>query len=155
MSFDLIFRAKMTLGDVRLWSRKQNALNHFCGNHCGKEAPTKLQRSHGPLAHSPVSVFWLVRKYLYCLYITDCSRVCEWLGSARSASIRSLGNLHRFEALCSLRVTLIGICISANESLSDRVLHTHIVVTRFIDSPQPKAYSDFDQRHWLQAEVLP
>jgi hypothetical protein len=155
MTFDLIFRAKMTLGGVRLWSRKQNALNHFCGNHCGKESPAKLQMSRGPLAHSPVSVFRSARKYLYCLHITDCSQACEGPGSARGVSIRGLGNLHRFEAFCSLRVTLIGICISANESLRDRVLHTLIVVTRFIDSLQPKAYSDFDQRHWRQAEVLP
>jgi hypothetical protein len=155
MSFDLIFRAKMTLGDVHLWSRKQNALNHFCGNHCGKEALAKLQKSHGPVANLAASAFRSVRKYLYCLYITDCSPICEWLRSVKGAPVRSLGNLHRFEAFCSLRVTLTGICISVNESLRAPVFHTRIVVTRFIDSLQPKAYSDFDQRHWLQAEVLP
>jgi hypothetical protein len=155
MSFDLIFSARMPHGSAYLQRCKRNALNHFCGNHCGKEVLAKLQRSHRPLSCLRASLFRIVRKYLYCLYITDCSPVCDWLGSARSASISGLGNLHRFEAFCSLRVTLIGICISANDSLRDRVLHTHIVVTRFIDSLQPKAYSDFDQRHWLQAEVLP
>ena len=155
MTFDLIFRARMTLGDVHLSSRKQNALNHFCGNHCGKEAPARLQMSRGLLGHSAASALRLVRKYLYYLYITDCSPVCEWLGSAKGVSIRRLGNLHRFEAFCSLRVTLIGLCISVNDHLGDRVLHSHIVATRFIDSLQPKAYSDFDQRHWRQAEVLP
>jgi hypothetical protein len=155
MTFDLIFRARMTLGDVHLSSRKQNALNHFCGNHCGKEAPAKLQMSRGLLVHLAASALRLVRKYLYYLYITDCSPICEWSSSARDVSIRRLGNLHRFEAFCFVRVTLIGICIYVNESLRAPVFHTRIVATPFIDSLQPKAYSDFDQRHWRQAEVLP
>lgn len=155
MSFDRIFPTKMTLGNVHLQRCKQNALNHFCGNHCGKEAPAKLQRSHGPLAHSPAPEAWSVHKYLYCLHVTDLAPIPGRSGSAMSTPVRGLGNLHRFEAFCSLRVTLIGICISANESVRDRVLRTHIVATRFIDSLRPKAYSDFDQRHWLQAEVLP
>jgi hypothetical protein len=155
MSFDLVFSAKMPLRDVLLWSRKQNALNHFCGNRCGKEAPAKLQGSHGRLAHFPAFAFQLAHKCLYFLSITDHPLIRGRLGSAMFASVPSSRNLHRFEAFCSLRVTLIGICISVNESLRHRVLHTHIVVTRFIDSLQPKAYSNFDQRHWLQAEVLP
>lgn len=155
MSFDLIFSAKMARVTSYLQRCKRNALNHFCGNHCGKEAPAKLQRSHPPLAQLPLFVFWLVRKYLYFLYITDCSPVCEWLGSAKGPSIRSLGNLHRFEAFCFVRVTLIGSCISVNASLRGPVFHARTIATRFIDSLQPKAYSDFDQRHWLQAEVLP
>jgi hypothetical protein len=155
MTFDLILRAKMTLGDVHLSSRKQNALNHFCGNHCGKEAPAKLQMSRGLLVRSATSALRLVRKYLCLMPVTDRMPICGWLRSAMFASVPGLGNLHRFEAFCSLRVTLTGLCISANDNLRDRVLHTHIVATRFIDSLHPKAYSDFDQRHWLQAEVLP
>jgi hypothetical protein len=155
MSFDLIFPAKMPRASACLQRCKRNALNHFCGNHCGKEAPAKLQRSHGPLSRFGASAFRLVRKCLYCLYITDCSPVCERPGSAKGTSIPGLSNLHRFEAFCFVRVTLIGSCISVNASLRDPVFHARIVATRFIDSLQPKAYSDFDQRHWLQAEVLP
>ena len=155
MSFDLVFFARVPRESAYLQSRKQNALNHFCGNRCGKEATAKLQMSRGLLRDLGAFAFRAVRKCLYILCVTVFRPACERFGSIGGAPIRGLGNLHRFEAFCSLRVTLVGICISANESLRDRVLHTHIVVTRFIDSLQPKAYSDFDQRHWLQAEVLP
>jgi hypothetical protein len=154
MSFDLVFSAKMPHESAYLQRCKRNALNHFCGNHCGKERLARLQKSHGPVARATASAIQSVPKYLYCLFVTDRRPIHEWQGSARFTFVRGLGNLHRFEAFCSLRVTLIGICISVNESFRDRVLHTHIVATRFIDSLQLKAYSDFDQRHWRQAEVL-
>ena len=155
MSFNLIFPAKMPSESAYLQRCKRNALNHFCGNHCGKERPAELQKSHGPSPPATALAIRSTHKYLYFMLVTDCVSIHEWLGSAILTFARSLGNLHRFEAFCSLRVTLIGICISVNESFRDRVLHTHIVVSRFIDSLEPKAYSDFDQRRWLQAEVLP
>jgi hypothetical protein len=155
MSFDRIFPAKMTLGSVHLQRRKQNALNHFCGNHCGKEASIELQRSHKPGTHPVAREIGAARKYLCCLFVTAGTLAYQGLVSPTGRSIRGLGNLHRFGAFCSLRVTLIGICLSANRSFRDRVFYALTIATRFIDSLQPKAYSDFDQRHWRQAEVLP
>lgn len=155
MSFDRIFPTKMTLGNVHLQRCKQNALNHFCGNHCGKERPAELQRSHLPHKRAVASGIRVASKYLYYLIVTARTPIREWLDFANGNLLRGQSNLHRFGAFCSVRVTLIGICLSANCRFSGRDFRALAAVSPSIDYLQVRGYSDSDQRHWQQAEVLP
>ena len=155
MSLDGIFPTKVTPGNVHLQCCKQNALNHFCGNHCGKERSVELQKSHRPYIRAVGSESRFIRKYLYHLAVTVRTPIRKWLDFANGNLRRHQSNLHRFEAFCSVRVTLIGICLSANCRLSGRDSHAPGVISPSIDYLQVPGYSDSDQRHWQQAEVLP
>jgi hypothetical protein len=155
MSFDRTSSAKTRPGSVYLPRYKGNTLNDFCGNRCGKAPSGNVQKTpESPSLRGTVGIASRLN-YLYFLMVSNQISTPEFLISSNLGGLRLQSNLHRFGAFCSVRVTGRGICISANGSLLARDFSATPIVTPSVDSLQSQGYSDFDQRHSRQAEVLP
>jgi hypothetical protein len=154
MRFDGVFSAKTRLRSVHLPRYKGNALNDFCGNRCGKTGSANPRTSYESHAQPGTAAIFRSDNYLYLLAVRDHVSIRQLLVFRASGLPGHQTNLHRFGAFCSLKVTGKGICLSDNGRLSAGDFHATRIATPSVDSLRPQGYSDFDQRHWRQAEVL-